>query len=86
MGRKASETLEKYIDRRMSAARDMSDGTMPLEVVFYTEEAGRMARAWMKGKQRVKVLSVSVELGDPPRGVSTPERDLGDPDEDDEFL
>lgn len=51
----AALTKDK-IEERMESARETSRGTMPLGVLFETEEEVRIAKAWMKGKRKVKTL------------------------------
>lgn len=41
----------------MEGARAVSKGTMPINVVFDTEEEVKEARLWMKGKQKVGKLN-----------------------------
>lgn len=44
------------VEKRMEGARDISMGTMPMGILFNTDEEVKAAREWMKGKRRVKNL------------------------------
>ncbi len=48
----------KDLAKYMEAARNMANGTMPLYIAFDTQEDIDAATAWMKGKQKVKLLEV----------------------------
>lgn len=45
------------VAERMEVARNLSNGTMPVDVVFATEAEVKEAEAWMKGKHKAKLLT-----------------------------
>jgi len=54
--------MERNVEKDMEQARDLSNGTMPLCVLFDTDEQVEAARTWMKGKQKVKkLIPITVE-------------------------
>lgn len=48
----------KDVAKQMEHARKMANGTMAIHVTFKTQEEIDAATAWMKGKQKVKNMSV----------------------------
>lgn len=44
------------VEEQMESCRTLSNGTMPINVLFDTEEEVKQAKAWMKGKRKVKTL------------------------------
>lgn len=48
----------KDVAKSMEHARQLSGGTMPIYVSFDTQEEIDAAKAWTKGKQKVKTLEI----------------------------
>ena len=49
------------IEQRLEEARSLAQGTMPLVVVVYSAEDLERAKAWMKGKKKVKNLQLRLD-------------------------
>jgi hypothetical protein len=48
----------KNVVKQMEDARALANGTMEIYVTFKTQEEIDLAEEWMKGKQKVKNISV----------------------------
>ncbi len=48
----------KSVDKQMEDARKLSRGTMPIYVAFDTQEEIDAAHAWVKGKQKTKLIAI----------------------------
>lgn len=61
----------RKIETEMEEARTLSGGTMPIDIVFATEEEVATALAWMKGKRKVSTLSpITVAQSEKNRKIS----------------
>ena len=47
---------KREVGKEMEAARTLANGTMQVWVIFDTDEQVQEAKAWMKGRQKVKNL------------------------------